>query len=1673
MKRHISIFALLLSVFAGVGLSAGAADFDNVMRLAPVGYRLGATGDIKPSDPSVVTVAPSDTSIVYSNKQVTLTADLNRDYRVIRWQKFAVDPRVRTTADPIEEFGEKSETVSVDFNPNVDWMYVAVVVEYDPVRTVKAGRSSFSKGTVTIDPETNVYHRGESVTLTAEPAEGYSFVRWSDGNADHVRTLTVDGDIDLAAYIEPDSSRVSFSAGAGAALGMTSKRVTFGSTYGELPVPVRTGAKFSGWMDDEKRTVTAKTTVDRVDDHTLYASWSDLLYEIAWDFTGRGNGKVDGAGTYAYGSQPTLKAVPYEGSAFTGWTDGVTLNPRRITVLSNALYVAAFDIATYDVTFTYRDASGNLVTTAPTTVEHGGQVDPPSVPEWLEHTFANWSTEEYKKVTRDLAVEAIYDTMTYSVAFAYRDWQGNSVTTMPQHVVSGGKANPPDRSVVDNWTGNTFRGWAPDYNVIRQDTLCEAIYETNTYTVTFSYCDSKGEELKHIEYVRHGEKIPFDYAESVKNLWSGHRFAYWSYGGRAIEDIDNVIATENMQISAAYEGYARITYAANGGEGEMPMQVYTNYVGEVQLASNAFTKTGYLFNGWSTDGSDNPVYGDGDTVAVSDGTAFALTACWNPITYTVTYHKNDGTDKSYVDPHEFTYDREEQLISEQDFKDNIDYRPNYDNLGWFEQPVWDGESALYSNGAFVKNLASEQGAVVDLYEIWQGKPQKVEINGKQVELEYGSQLEKPDDPAPKPGHAFSGDWTTNGEDAVSFPIVVTHDFNLNPLWIPIQYAVRFNPNGGEGEPYVQIMPCGVETALTPNRFARTGYGFANWTNATGTAYADGEKVTDLAAEGETNDLHAVWTVNRFWVKFDGNGATDGKMEAQAFTYDVAQALTANAFTRTGYGFAGWAATEDSGSTVVYADGEVVSNLTAEADATNTLWATWTPNKYTVLIDGVLTEMDYGSDIAKPADPAAREGYTFTGWTTNGIPVAAWPLKVPLGGLEILSAWTANAYTVEFRGPGEAYTQGFTYDEPQTLEANRFTAPEMMVFDCWTNAVDSTTYADCETVCNLTTNGVFALYATWKEAPSYTVAFDGNGADGGSMANLRFECGVGGTLPANGFSRTGYAFDQWTNKVNGAIYGDSATFMEDLAPTNGTTTLSALWTANRYWVKFEPNGADGGSMEAQAFTYDVAQALTANAFTRTGYGFAGWAATEDSGSTVVYADGEVVSNLTAEADATNTLWATWTANTYTVRFNPNGGWGDVTTQGFTYDQSQNLANNTFEPPEPLKSFAGWATNETGKAVYTNGAAVQNLTAEADGTVNLYAVWGDDSYTVAFDGNGATGGTMEPQVFKHGGTDTLTPNAYVRTGCGFANWTNVSKNVYSDGANFTVPATGIGETLYAVWTNKIYNCSFDESATLDQRRKYGEEIDPLPEDPPMKGGYIFEGWTTNGSDRVDLETFTMPDHDVVFTPLRTPITYTIAFDGNGTPTIAMAPTNVKYGVEIALPSNTYVLAGHKFQGWARSKDAKDPDYGDKEVVKNLTTKGGETVTLYAVWNQVEDPLKAALGFDSDDPITVTADPTDCWEDAGDNTITLKKDGTITFTASATIPVTVWAKGTKRKYLVYRVGESDEGSHRYEESDVLERIGDETDGLTIEAIEQGKPLTIWKSTDSVINSLKCMKK
>ena len=90
------------------------------------------------------------------------------------------------------------------------------------------------------------------------------------------------------------------------------------------------------------------------------------------------------------------------------------------------------------------------------------------------------------------------------------------------------------------------------------------------------------------------------------------------------------------------------------------------------------------------------------------------------------------------------------------------------------------------------------------------------------------------------------------------------------------------------------------------------------------------------------------------------------------------------------------------------------------------------------------------------------------------------------------------------------------------------------------------------------------------------------------------------------------------------------------------------------------------------------------FIRTGHTFAGWRVNDTDDTLPVGA------NITISSDIT--LYAQWTPNSYTVRFNPNNGIGTMADQDFVYGQTQALQTNTFSRTD--FDFAGWDTAPAG-------------------------------------------------------------------------------------------------------------------------------------------------------------------------------------------------------------------------------------------------------------------------------------------------------------------------------------------------------------------------------------------
>ncbi|MCI8620274.1 MAG: InlB B-repeat-containing protein [Oscillospiraceae bacterium] len=353
-----------------------------------------------------------------------------------------------------------------------------------------------------------------------------------------------------------------------------------------------------------------------------------------------------------------------------------------------------------------------------------------------------------------------------------------------------------------------------------------------------------------------------------------------------------------------------------------------------------------------------------------------------------------------------------------------------------------------------------------------------------------------------------------------------------------------------------------------------------------------------------------------------------------------------------------------------------------------------------------------------------------------------------------------SYTVSYNangGSGAPGSQSKVYGSTLTLSSSKPTRTGY-TFSRWNTKADGsgTSYYPGE---GYTANAAVALYAIWT-ADVYTISYHANGGSG-APANQSKTHGINTTLSSTKPTRTGYTFQKWNTRANGTgtSYNAGSTYS-----ANASVTLYAVWSANVYLVRFEANGGTG-SMVGQEFYYGSAQYLRKNIYSRTGYTFQKWN-TKADGTGMSYTDGQSVNNLNANS-GTVTLYAIWTANAYTVKFNANGGNGSMTAISCTYGIAQKLPKCTMS--RIGHTFVGWAKDvNAAQAQYTDQQSVTNLTATQGGAVTMYAVWSINSVTITFDAS-ANGGSVTPTTMEvnYGGSIPNLPEA-VRPYYVFIGW-----------------------------------------------------------------------------------------------------------------------------------------------------------------------------------------------------------------------------------------------------------------------------------------------------------------
>lgn len=609
------------------------------------------------------------------------------------------------------------------------------------------------------------------------------------------------------------------------------------------------------------------------------------------------------------------------------------------------------------------------------------------------------------------------------------------------------------------------------------------------------------------------------------------------------------------------------------------------------------------------------------------------------------------------------------------------------------------------------------------------------------------------------GYSFDGWYTSpTGGDKYDWSTKLTNDVTMYAHWTANGYTVKYDAGGGKGTMGDQKFTFDVPQNLSPNAFTRDGYTFTGWKRAdTGDAYQDGQQVANLTSTPNgIVTMIAQWTPNPASINYDPNpptGRTPGGQGTANWTGHTGdtQAIGANGWTVDGYTFIGWNTSAD-GKGTAYAPG-----TTWIANGTLTLYAQWTPGQAGLTYDGNgatggKTDPQPGKTDEKinvRDNGFTRDGYMFVTWNTQAgckgkavNPGDEWTLQ---GSSTLYACWAGTAQTLAYHGNGAtggntAVQSGKTGDE-LTTNANGFTR-DGYTFVRWDTAKDGsgTAYGEGK-------NGVSQytmkpagndLYAIWKANPASIVYRNGYPNTTGSTPDTTGSTGDTVTVSQNGFDRPGYTFTGWSTSKRGDPSlnpGDKHT----LEP--GTTTVWAQWKANPAHLVYNSNiGSIGSETRTVDGVVDQTVKTIDNPFDRPGYTFSGWN-TQADGKGKAYdpgADCTLTANDKSTPKNTSVLYAQWTINKVTLKFDPNGGVGGYPSINTDAFGSVTIPKDAKEPKvtRPGFRFTGWSLKKTpdkDETLLTPGKDTVSMPAE--GEVTVYAQWEPAMTTLPFTGGNA--------------------------------------------------------------------------------------------------------------------------------------------------------------------------------------------------------------------------------------------------------------------------------------------------------------------------------------------------
>ncbi len=374
-------------------------------------------------------------------------------------------------------------------------------------------------------------------------------------------------------------------------------------------------------------------------------------------------------------------------------------------------------------------------------------------------------------------------------------------------------------------------------------------------------------------------------------------------------------------------------------------------------------------------------------------------------------------------------------------------------------------------------------------------------------------------------------------------------------------------------------------------------------------------------------------------------------------------------------------------------------------------------------------------------------------------------------------------------------------------------------------------------------------------------------------------------------------------------------------------------------------------------------LTGTEFVRPGYTLTGWKAS--NGKTYganaelkgIAKNGEVVA-----------ITAQWVPTKYTIKYNNNGG---ALNRGIKVSTTYTVTGNAFDLPTAATitktgyTFKGWYDNKD-----FEGDAITRveLGTFAEQTLNLFAKWEKNSYTLNLDKNAADAAMAEGQddsvVLEYDESYTLSKNLFTRNGYTFASW-----NTKADGRGKKYATTAVVKnlmtgatdnesiTLFAQWTPNTYKITYDlqggkqSGAPTSYKTNTGATLKT-----PVKTGYKFMGWLSDNEDVVISENNTISKDAGNYGKVKLAaqweaIKYSVvvmhdSVEENYTDDVISYGEIVDMG-DVAKALNGENSENQSIDYFTTQPNGKGTKYYVNKYYKNLASVEGAKVVLYPHW------------------------------------------------------------------------------------------------------------------------------